>query len=93
LQGAVDGLRINEQVFDFEEHGVNVVAPKDETETNSGERRPQRGGVSSFIGQPGHEGEGHPAILIRDRTATKQTGRPLPQLLPCYSICYSTEVI
>jgi hypothetical protein len=26
-QGAVDGLRINEEVFDFEEHGVNVLAP------------------------------------------------------------------
>jgi Collagen triple helix repeat (20 copies) len=26
-QGAVDGLRINDQVFDFEEHGVNVLAP------------------------------------------------------------------
>jgi hypothetical protein len=26
-QGAVDGLRINDEVFDFEEHGVNVLAP------------------------------------------------------------------
>jgi hypothetical protein len=26
-QGAVDGLQINDEVFDFEEHGVNVLGP------------------------------------------------------------------
>jgi hypothetical protein len=57
---------------------VNVLAPKDETKTNSGERRPQRGGVSSFMGQPGHEREGHPAILIRDRTATSRRAARSP---------------